>query len=574
MSAVTDLTPYTTLGQFFDAMYGVATGYAYSATKDPKSGDFNQFYFEWPQEREKLIAHCMAYTETVEVYYSPALFKSRSAKKENFSGTYFVWADFDGNAPESIDGIPEPSLKVQSSVTDHQHWYWRLDHFETRPEMVEAISQKIAYHASADLSGWDANQVLRPPGTKHHGSGNTVTEVYRSIQPIPLESFHGLPDVPVQLAREVDVKNVPPPLTVMMKYKWTEEESDFFITPTQEKGHRSSALTKFAHYCIEKQLTNAETLSLLLVLDNRWGKFKNRNDQKQRLLGIVNYVRSRHPISPVDEEVVKEHAFKVYTYEEFINSKVEMEWIVPELIHKKGSVIVTGPPNVGKSQLSIRAAEKMVKGLPFLKWKMTDKQLKILIVSMEMPFEELNFLLKGMKMEEDEQLRENLLISAPGHSVKLNDKTRQAELNGVIEAFQPDGVIFDSFGMAVNDDLSSDKIILETFDYVNGTLRGEYGLFTWFIHHNRKAQIGNKKPNKLDDMYGNQYIGANVTTGIGLYPGQSGIEVSCLKLRMAKAFPKFLIRRNDKMDFDVVEGYIADDEQSVFEGKSDFQDDI
>jgi hypothetical protein len=43
---------------------------------------------------------------------------------------------------------------------------------------------------------------------------------------------------------------------------------------------------------------------------------------------------------------------------------------------------------------------------------------------------------------------------------------------------------------------------------------------------------------------------------------------------MAKAFPKFLIRRNDKMDFDVVEGYVADDEQSVFEGKSDFQDDI
>lgn len=577
MGSVQELSPYTDLGRFFDTMYGIANGYAYSATKNPETGAFNQYYFSWPKEREKLIAHCIAYTDTVEVYYSPALFKRPGAKKEDFLGTYFVWAEFDGNAPDTISGIPSPSLKVRSSTDRNQHWYWRLDHFETRIDVVEAISQKITYHAEGDLSVWNVNRVLRPPGTKHHESGLLVSEIYRDIKPTPNESFSGLPDIPTSLNQEVDTTNVPSPVLVMMKYPFNQDETDFFITPSMAKGDekkgvkgRSSALTKFAHICIEKGMANVEALSLLLVLDNRWGKFKNRSDQKERLVGIINHVRSRHPVDPITEDLQKEHAFKVYTYDEFINSEIKMEWQVENLLQKKGSLIVTGAPNVGKSQLSLRFAEKAARGQDFLQWKIP-KPMKILVISMEMQFEELNFLMKAMDIEQNEDLRANLLISAPGHSVKLNDKARQAELNRIIEEFQPDGAIFDSFGMAINDDMSSDKIILETFDYINGTLRDEYGLFTWFIHHNRKAQVGNRKPNKLDDMYGNQYIGANINTGIGLYGTPKGIEVSCLKLRMAKKFNTFLVRRTDKLDFEVLEGFVADDDIPIMGG---FQDEI
>lgn len=562
MGSVQAIDPDQDLGRFFDMMYGSAQGYVYIATKDPESSAFYQNFFQWPQKRDAIVAHCVACTKTKEVYYGPALYKRAKAEKEDFLGTYYVWCEFDGNAPDDISGLPAPSLKVQSSKSSHQHWYWRLDHFETDIKVIESISNRITYHAQADLSAWNANRVLRPPGTIHHESGLRVQLLSAEIYPFSTESFTGLPTIPVALASSVDVGEVPAPLDVLMQYKFTTDETQFFKTKTIAKGHRSSALTKFAHYCIEKEMTNADTLSLLLSLDERWGKFRNRKDQKDRLLGIINHVRSRHPVDPVVQETT--HTFRVFTYEEFINSEVKLEWVVPNLIHANGSVIVAGAPGVGKSQLSIRFAEKIAKGEPFLKWSV-DTPKKILVVSMEMPFEELNFLIKEMKFHENEALRNNLLISTPGHSIKLNDKKRQQELNRIIEDFQPEGIIFDSFGMAINDDMSSDKIILETFDYVNGTLRGEYGLFTWFIHHNRKAQIGNPRPKKLDDLYGNQYIGANITTGIGLYKPtpSSPIEVSCLKLRMAPEFSSFQVQRTTSIDFQVIGGNIGGSSSSL-----------
>jgi hypothetical protein len=547
------LDPAADLGRFFDLMYGAAQGYAYTATKDPESSSFHQYFYKWPQERDSLVAHCLAYTETQEVYYSPGLFRKPEATKEAFLGTYYVWCEFDGNAPDELGGVPAPSLKVQSSTSKNQHWYWRLDHFETDRTVVEGISSKIAYYAQADLGIWNANRVLRPPGTRHHESGLQVRILSQAVYPLALEAFGGLPSVPMRLASESDIGEVPAPLTVLMKYHFNEEDTGFFTTKKIEKGHRSSALTKFAHICIEKNMTNAETLSLLLNLDERWGKFNKRPDQKHMLLGIINHVRSLHPVDPVVQETA--HGFKVYTYEEFINSEVELEWVIPNLVHANGSVLVSGKPGIGKSQLSLRFAEKIAKGEKFLKWQATPK--KILFVSMEMPFEELNFIMKAMKFEENELLRENLLISTPGRSVRLSDPKKQDELNRIIEEFQPHGVVFDSLGKAINDDMSADKTILNTFDYIDGTLRGQYGVFTWFIHHNRKAQVGNPKPNKLDDLYGNQYIGASITTGLGLWKDKPGdpIDVSCLKLRMAPEFPSFKIRRTSDIDFSVLGGW-------------------
>lgn len=553
MGSVQSLDPAADLGRFFDMMYGAAQGYAYTATKDPNSASFHQYFYKWPQERDSLVAHCLAYTETEEVYYSPGLFRKPEATKEAFYGTYWVWCEFDGNAPTELSGVPAPSLKVQSSEPGNQHWYWRLDHFESDRSVVEGISSRIAYYAQADLGIWNANRVLRPPGTKHHESGLSVRILSQQILPLGIEAFGGLPSVPVSLASESDIGEVPAPLVVLMKYKFSDEDTGFFTTKQIEKGKRSSALTKFAHICIERGMSNAEALSLLLNLDERWGKFKGRKDQKNRLLGIINHVRTLHPVDPVVQETA--YGFKVYSYEEFINSEVELEWVIPNLVHANGSVLVSGKPGIGKSQLSLRFAEKIAKGEKFLKWQASPK--RILFVSMEMPFEELNFIMKAMKFEQNDLLRENLLISTPGRSVRLADSKKQDELNKVIEEFQPEGVVFDSLGKSINDDMSSDKTILQTFDYIDGVLRGQYGLFTWFIHHNRKAQVGNPKPNKLDDLYGNQYIGASITTGLGMWRDKPSdpIELSCLKLRMAPEFPSFKIGRTRDIDFEVLGGW-------------------
>src|SRR5690606_29582506 len=102
------------------------------------------------------------------VFYSPALYRATKPIKENVMGSWFLWVDFDGNAPlsweelESDISIPKPSLIIQSSLPTHQHCYWQLDEFLTDIETLEDRNRALAYHLKADTSGWDADQILRP----------------------------------------------------------------------------------------------------------------------------------------------------------------------------------------------------------------------------------------------------------------------------------------------------------------------------------------------------------------------------------------------------------------------------
>ncbi len=561
MGSVTSLDPKQDLLTFLEFIFGDEAGYAYSPTKnpDPENPVWKQYFFEWPTGKDRLINHIKIQSERNEVYIGPALYKNnKSAEKDDFKTTRVVWVEFDGNDPANVTDVPPPNVKIKSSTDKHEHWYWKLDSFVDDMEKLEDVTQRLTYHLNADMGAWNANRVLRPPGTRHHESGLTVTTLTWDPEPVSIHQFNELPTVPVKVLQENDIHYVPPPLEVIAKYSWADKEEDFkfFMTPKIEQGHRSSALTKLGHICIELGMTNAETLSLLYNADGRWGKFSKRRDQKARLLGIINYCRSRHPVEPTDQpEEENKQRLRVFTYDEFMNTNLRLEWVIEGFIHKKGFVVLSGPPDVGKSQLSIRFAQKLALGVPFLKWPIV-KPLKILLVSMEMPHEELLYLMEGMNFSKDPLLSENLFILPLGYSIRLGNKAAQAELASVVEEFKPDGIIFDSLGVALSDDINSEKIILDSFDFIHKTLRGAYGCFVWFIHHNRKGQIGNKAPKKLDDLFGSQYIGAAITTCIGLWPTKPGgpIEVNCLKLRMAKHFDTFYIKRMTDLDFEVFNG--------------------
>lgn len=543
------------LEAFFDFIYGDMVGYAYSPTKDPESGSFEQFYFKWPDERARLVDHVNKATITHEVYYSPSLFEVPDATKAAFKGTYFVWAEFDGTAPEELPAdFPQPSYKLQSSERANQHWYWKLDHFAIDIGLIEDVSQRIAYHLAADLACWNANRVLRPPNTRHHDSGQTTKQLRFDDHVFPLGAFSGLPELPVRLLGDADIKYVPPPVEVINDYHLEKDDLEFFLSKEVPKGKRSSALTKLGHITMELGMSNAEALSLLLNADSRWGKFAKRKDRKERLLGIINYCRARHPIDVIEKEAV--NPLRVYTVEEILNSDVKMEWAIEDLLHKKGLLCLAGPPGVGKSQLSFRFAEKMALGQDYLKWAIPEP-MRTLFVSMEMPFEEVHFLFKeSMQLKSNDMLRENMLIMPIGSSIHLNSKIAQRELDKVIEQFQPTGIIFDSLGKAINDEIESSKVILDTFEYVDRKLRGEYGCFVWFVHHPRKAQVGNKQPNGQDDLYGNRYISTSLTTTIFLEESGNHLELSNPKLRMSKQFKSFPIRRTTNVDFEVVTGEI------------------
>lgn len=574
MGSVTSIDKSGELGRFFDYLYGDQIGYVYSPTKDLHTGSWKQYFFEWPTGRAKLIQHVLSKTDSLEVYHGVALFKNKGSEKHDIFGTRFIWTEFDGATPALDNGTPPPSIRIQSSVTGHEHWYWELPGFITDVDVIENINQRIAYYLDADKSSWDANQVLRPPGTTHQQSKATVAVLADDRRVTPIERFATLPDLPSKQLKIDDIGHIPLALDVIATTgPWAQEHIEFFREMKMEKGDaekgikgRSSALTKLGFLCIEYGLTNAQALALLLNADERWGKFKGRRKQKKHLIDIINYCRSQKPIDIVEEETKSK--FKIYTYEEFMNTDIKLEWVVPNLLHKKGLLLLTGPPKIGKSQFFMRLSEKMAKGESFLKWQVP-RPMKTLFVSMEMPHEEVRYFYDQMQISTNELMNNNMLIMPIGSSIRFNSPAARHELNKVIEEFQPDGIWFDSFGRAVADDINSEKIIFQTFDYVDSVLRGEYGCFVGFVHHNRKAQIGNKKPKKLEDAYGNQYIGAAVTSGIGLWedkPGSGEIEVNCLALRMSKFFNPFMIHRTPGLDFEMHQAKILSPSTPILGG--------
>jgi hypothetical protein len=547
------------LDEFFSFMFGDTQGFVYSPTLHPISKDFEQYFFAWPSEKEELINHVRRFSPTHEIYYSPALYSRREATKDAFLGTWLVWAEFDGILPESLQGVPEPSIKIQSSDEFHQHWYWKLNYFVSDIRAAEQISKRITYYLKADLAIWNANRVLRPPNTIHHESSRQTSVIRWDERRYGIEDFSGIPDVELALLGEDDnIGEVPEALDVIFKYPFSEEDARFFKQKEVKPGHetgsgkgRSAALARLGHICAEMGMSTAESLSLLLHADNRWGKYSQRRDQRHRLLGIINYARAKHPVDPVQAEL--ESPLRVYTYQDFMSQPKEIDWVIEGFVHRKGLLVTFGPAGVGKSQLLLRACEAMSTGRNFLKWPVV-KPMKMLYISLEMPEEELYTFLNTMKMTDDPLLRTNFMVMPLGLSIKMGSKMAMDHLNRVVEKFQPDGIIIDSFLKAVGDDIDKSLVVFNVMDYVDTYLRLKYGCFVWFIHHPRKGQPNNKRPDKLDDMYGSLYLGASATNVFTLWHGSSGLlKLNCLKLRMAGEWEPFSVRRTPNLDFEIVE---------------------
>ncbi len=552
--------PLEELGQFFDTMYGDQLGYAYSPTKDPEDNtDWQRNFFHWPNQREELVAHCLESMATREVYYSPALFSREGAEKEDFLGSNFVWCEFDGNAPVDLAGIPEPTIKIQSSEEGNQHWYWKLDHFEKDINLIESISQRITYQAKADLACWNANRVLRPPMTIHHESTKMVSVLRWGSEVNPVSSFGELPELPLSdyISADEDFGRIPAAIEVIFKYPWTREDQLFFSLkqlPESYNGKpadRSGALAKLGHICVEMGMNNPETFAMLLHCDNKWGKFKGQRRQRKQLINIINYCRSKHAISPVAQEV--DSPFRVFRYDEFKAHDVKIDWAVRDLIHQKGILTLAGPPGVGKSQLMLRFMEAMAKGKDFLKWKI-DRPSRMLYLSLEMPHEEIDYFLNVMNIEETDTFIENTYIFPFGSTMSLLNIENQARIIDIVKQVRPDGIIIDSLGAAVGGNISDDTNILKFFHFLKFQLARQFGCFFCIIHHPRKSQVGNKNTDTLDDLFGSTYIAGQSTTVMSLRAKGGALELSNQKLRMAPEFKPIRLRRTPDLNFTIFEG--------------------
>lgn len=542
------------LDDFFSFIWEDVPGYVYLALKSSqqnhlKQFKWEQFFFQWPQQKSEILSFVVSKRSESEVYFGPAIYSAPASIKSNVKSSNVFWAEFDGRLPETDERVPPPTCRIRSSDETHEHHYWKSN-TPIPMELLEAHNRTLTYFLGADVSGWDATQVLRVPFTFNHKRKRPVVLLAMGESKVDPVIFEGLPQPP-PLVDVPSVESIPDIDTVIAKYQFSGRVWNVFKNGLPGEQRRSDTLMTLGYHFAEMQMDDGEALSMLLNADNRIGKFSNRPDQLVRLTEIITRARVKYPYKPTEKEKFGE--LKSIGLASFLATEVHMDWIWEGFLQQQGYLLISGKQGVGKTQFSLHAAMHMALGMDFLETKIA-KPRKVGFFSLEMGFTDLKqFLAKQAEGYTEEQMalmEENFRIFPMGEPIHLDAKDEQKRMEEIIHDEKLDGIMVDSLGSCTGGELSQEGPVKEIMGW-NDRLRQRHGIFTWFIHHHRKATSDNKRPNKLDDVYGNQYITGRATTVICLWEsGQpQAVDLIPLKVRLAAKPAPFPIYRDHKLQF-------------------------
>lgn len=560
-------TPYKELRDFFTFLYEDKIGFAYSPTKNPGNGVWEENYFRWPEQERELIKHVLREQSNNEVYISPGLFRNAGAEKEDFLGSNVIWAELDYGVPterrlEEL-GLPKVSVRVRSSTPDHEHWYWKLDYFESNADNLESLNKRIVYALDGDLGTWNCNRVLRPPRTTHHESGKKVELVESTPGAYSITPFILLDDPPVgegDYRSEVDLEGLPDILDVIATYKWPEKALELF------KGSggkdRSNTMCSLAYYCAEMGMEDKEVMTVINAVDLRWKKFTGRNDRMRCLTGVLLRARLKYPLLISKNEDDHTDEFLSYSFRELLTLDIRFEWAIEKLVQKHGLAIITSQPGVGKTQMSMQAAMAAAVGKPFLQWEVPNPR-NVVFFSLEMwlddIMEQMKQQVQTLTEEEMELFYRNFRLVPLGESIHLDKPGTQAKMLRYLEKNPATGIFIDSLSHSMSKSPNDEEVVGATFAFLRGRIIKDMDAYVWFVHHDRKPNGQNKRPDTLADVYGSQFIERDMTTGINLWKTDpkdpwSPIEVTSTKLRMATQFESFVVKRLPSLTFEITNG--------------------
>lgn len=549
-----------TLDSFIEFLYGGLEGFVYLAASDPSVGidpvtkqrDWKQEFFKYPAEVNKLKSTIRGASASHDVYLAPAIYSSRSAQRSAVLGTNVVWTEFDGNTPtfdSSTGGTP--SLLIRSSGSNNHHVYWRLDEPVIGADAIEEITRRITYNMQADESAWDATQVLRPPETFNYKYGDPIKVEVESYSGFVYSKsiFDDLAPAPAQIETQWDLGTLPDLNQVLLKYAFGPDMIRLITAEQHDIQDRSASAMNLAYGCAQMGLTDNEIMAIMLATDDKWGKFKLRNDREKRLAHIITVARNKYPTAgeTSDDEV----AALILGFKDLLEADIQLEWVAENFITKGGTVVMAGPSGIGKTQFMLQLMIHLALGKTWMDYTITETH-KIVFFSLEMSAPEVKFFIANMAKElTDEELNvlnDNLIVVALGESLPLNTPEGQAFAERILDALEPDGVIIDSIGSSIQGNLSSDETVIPVLDW-NDRVRKRYNMFTGFIHHMTKMN-NQDGPITQDKIYGNQYIVNRASSAFGLLPGKDGnIKVRNFKLRFAAKKEDFLITRSENLTF-------------------------
>lgn len=537
------------LDSFIDFLYKGIEGYVYLAASDrSEENDWKQQFFIYPEEVDKLKSTIKTASKSHEVYIGPALYKTdKNSLRSNIKISNVVWTEFDGNAPEWTEAN-EPSYIIQSSSELNQHVYWRLNEPVSDVNALEDVNRRITFNMGADSSAWDATQVLRPPETWNYKRDTPVGTMFAQGAVYDIEVFNQLAPAPEALDLDWELTVLPSVDDVILKYSFTPDMVRLLKADKSDIKDRSESLMNLAYGCAQMGLTNNELMCILVLADDRWEKFKGRKDRMKRLAHIITIARNKYPDYEEGDDGLP--FTLAYGFQEFLNTDIEVNWVIEPMLMEQGSMLMVGPSGVGKTQMALQIMIHAAIGEDYLHYKMLGNPKKILFLSLEMGHGELKVFVEAMAGAltdpQKELLEQNFILVPHGEPWFLNTLEGQNQLIQLIEEFEPDGILVDSIGSAVTGNISSDDTI-QPYTQFNDRIRKKYGVFWFAIHHMRKA--GDGQPDQ-DDVYGNQYLlNRSTSTYAMLRAKNDTIRIKNFKNRLAAREDDFYVTRDENLVF-------------------------
>ncbi len=513
------------LNTYLDVLFEGLDGYVYSPIKTEDS--WQTEWFKYPAQRPELIKHIQS--GGGDVYISPAVYSDKRATKDAVKKVQTVWVEFDGAAEIDFFAkkVPEPTLIVQTSLTSHVHCYWRIP--PSAGPSVENINRRLTYYLQADTSGWDATQLLRPPGTFNFKRGLPVELRHSSNEAFTTEVFDFIPTVaaaPSLIATATELLKVE---DVLANHQLPGKVLRQVKKESPGEPYRSSFLTRLSNELAEESLSHIEIVTLLHHVDLRIGKFAGRTDQMMRLSQLADYAIHKHQA---------ESALIVYKPEQILKHVDDLRWVLPNLLHTTGQLMLASAPGVGKTQLALQMAYHLEKQSKVIGYQSADPH-KTLVLSLEMDVRSVKYILSHHRNEWD---------FVPTFDL-IDERASFVEYENLIDELQPTVVIIDSLTELFDDTAESANVEARRAMLWCRKIRRRYGVALIIIHHTRKASEANKKPKTIHDITGSFQFAKDSDTVVVLWEERNGlIEFGIVKARFG---PKgaFLLKRNENLWF-------------------------
>ena len=569
------------LERFFTTFWKDTESHVYLATKDNEN-NWKKFFFEWPEGKEVVAEWVLQQSASgKDVYFGPALYKEPTeATKENILGSWTYWSEWDGLAPTwdvdgagraasgPLKGIPAPSIRVQSSARGHEHLYWLLEEFQDNPEVIERVNRTITYAGGADKGCWNANRVLRPPGTVNTGYGKDreqlpvhILETNKSF--VTSRDFDILPPPKKVTADEIQqYENLPSLDKVKALYEWTSDLYSIFEQDSPKTGDRSSAMVRIAMMCAEQGFSEEAIFVVLRDVDDRWGKYKDRKDRDVHLIKMVDRAKTKHPHGIAEEvwsTTTETNKKSVYGFRDLLRADIHIDWLIKDLLPRKGMGIIAAAPGVGKTLMAVDMAINMALGREYLNWVIED-EIKVLFLSLEMPEAPFQYfqahVAQALSEEELDRLNVKFLIAPLGEMLLLNEPG-EVYLNHLLSTYSPDVVIVDSLSQMLVD-MQDDKAARSFMSRIK-KFGDIYDTAFMFVHHNRKPS--ENKPSTQADMFGSVFIASNVDFIISLWKDQDhskAIRFAMAKNRLADTGQPMLAIRGEDLRYELRDEYPVD----------------